>query len=59
MGAEHRWLLLTTVDAALLAGLGWLVGLPILYPLAPLSCPLWAWVDSKPEGRALIRRLWP
>jgi hypothetical protein len=34
-----------------------LLDLPLLYALAPLSFPLWAWLDGRAEGRALLDRL--
>jgi len=48
---------LPPVNAALCVGLGMLLGWSLLYVLAPLSFPLWAWVDSRPEGRAWLDRL--
>jgi hypothetical protein len=53
---DHLWLLFAAGDAALCAGLAALFGWPLLYALAPLSFPLWAWVDSRPEGRAWLDR---
>lgn len=57
MSRQHLWLLCGFVDAALCVALAALLDLPILYALAPLSFPLWAWVDSRPDGRAFIDRL--
>ncbi len=54
---RHRWLFCAGGDAALCVLLGWVLRLPILYVLAPLSFPLWAWLDGHPEGRALLDRL--
>lgn len=54
---RHRWLACAAGDAAFCVGLGVLLGWPIFYALAPLSFPLWAWLDSRPEGRSIIDRL--
>lgn len=53
---NHLWLLFALGDAALCVGIGSLLGWPILYAIAPLSFPLWAWVDSQPDGRAWLDR---
>ncbi len=53
---DRIWLLFAAGDAALCAGLGALLDWPLLYALAPLSFPLWAWFDSRPEGRAWLDR---
>ena len=53
---RHAWLLFALADAALLIGLGMWLDWPILFALAPLSFPAWAWLNSKPEGRALLDR---
>ncbi len=57
MSRQHLWLLCGLADAALCVALGMLLELRLLYALAPLSFPLWAWVDSRPEGQAFIGRL--
>ena len=57
MMRRYAWLIFAAGDAALCVGLGMLLGWPILYAVAPLSFPLWAWVDSRPEGRAWFDRL--
>jgi hypothetical protein len=57
MPRQHRWLICGLGDATLCAVLGWLLEVPFLYALAPLSFPLWARVDSRPQGRAFIDRL--
>ncbi len=57
MPRQHLWLLCAAADAALCTALAALIDLPFLYALAPLSFPLWAWVDGRPEGRAFIERL--
>jgi hypothetical protein len=54
---RHRWLLCASGDAALCVLLAALFGLHFLYALAPLSFPLWAWLDGRAEGRALLDRL--
>ena len=53
---EHGWLLFAVADAALLVGVGIWLDWPVLFSLAPLSFPAWAWLDSNPEGRALLDR---
>jgi hypothetical protein len=53
---ENAWLLFATGDAALCVGLAALTGWALLYALAPLSFPMWAWLDGRPEGRAIIDR---
>jgi|GEM_PF-6627695 len=50
------WLRFAAADAALCVALGMLLRWPILYVIAPLSLPLWAWVASRPEGRAWLDR---
>lgn len=57
MMRNNAWLVCAAGDAALCAGIAALLGWPILYALAPLSFPLWAWVDDRPEGRAFIDRI--
>jgi hypothetical protein len=47
---------LAAADAALCITLGMLLRWPILYAIAPLSFPLWAWVASRPNGRAWLAR---
>jgi hypothetical protein len=56
MNRQHAWLLFAAGDAALCLAVGMLFEWPILYALAPLSFPLWAWVESRPEGRAWLGR---
>jgi len=57
MSRKHGWLLCAVADAALCGVLAALLDLLLLYAVAALSFPLWAWVDSRPEGRAFIDRL--
>ncbi len=57
IAARHRWLICALFDAVLCAGLGKLIGWPLLYAIAPLSFPAWAWLDGRPEGRALLQRI--
>jgi hypothetical protein len=54
---RHRWLLCAAGDAGQCVLLALLLDLPLLYALAPLSFPLWAWLDGRAEGRALLDRL--
>jgi hypothetical protein len=53
---RHRWFLCAASDAGLCTLLGLLLQLPILHAIAPLSIPLWAWIDAQAEGRALTDR---
>lgn len=57
MMRRNGWLLFAAGDATLCLGLGMLLGWPFFYVLAPLGFPLWAWVDSRPEGRAWLNRI--
>ena len=57
MTPRNAWLILAAGDAALCVVLGMLLAWRVLYALAPLSFPMWAWLDSRPEGRAWINRL--
>lgn len=54
---KNVWLLFAAGDASLCVALGTLLEWPLFFALAPLSFPLWAWVDSQPEGRAWLDRL--
>ncbi len=54
---QHRWLLCAAGDAGVCVLLALLLDLPFLYALAPLSFPLWAWLNGRAEGRALLDRL--
>jgi hypothetical protein len=54
---RHRWIACATADALLCAAIGALLGWPILYALAPLSFPVWGRLDRRPEGRAVLDRL--
>ncbi len=54
---RHRWVACAAGDAVLCIALGALLGWPVLYALAPLSFPLWGWLDARPEGRAFLDRL--
>ena len=56
MTRKNVWLVFAAGDAALCVGLAALLEWPILHALAPLSFPMWAWVDGRPEGRAFINR---
>ena len=53
---RNGWLILAAGDAGLCVALAMLLGWTVFYVLAPLSFPMWAWVDSRAEGRAWISR---
>ena len=53
---ERLWLWIASFDATLIAGVGWLLDLPILYLFALLSFPVWAWVGTRPKVQALLDR---
>ncbi len=57
IGRRQRWLVCAAADAALCVALAALLGWPVLYAIAPLAFPLWAWLDGRPEDRALLDRL--
>ncbi len=55
--SRQRWLVCAAADASLCVAIGVLLDWPFLYVFGLLSLPLWAWLDGRPEGQALLDRL--